>query len=291
MYRDRIRSNKRRALGYLAGFTTFWLATGGIVGWMAATAAGPSPDTRTGLADVGSGLLIGALLAMTGMAFTFVCGSAFILGRAGAVPADRRRHARLHAMVHRLARQDDLPVPEVYVVEQRALNAFATGTDPQHSAIAVTTGLLAGLDDEELEAVLAHELSHINNHDTRLLLVLTTLGVGFTGALAFLVHAARVIFRRARRSSRPGRAADGELVADRCGVALTHNPNGLVRALRTVNGSREPLGRGSLATSAMCIDSPLRHRHPTAWRQFTVRPSIEQRIESLQQPATDTVAA
>lgn len=102
---------------------------------------------------------------------------------AGAKEADRRRYAPLYGLVEALALGDGLPAPAVYIVQDPSPNAFATGMNPARSAVTVTSGLLAIMDREELEGVLAHEMSHIKNYDTRLLLIVSTL-VGLAALLA-----------------------------------------------------------------------------------------------------------
>ena len=178
-----------------------------------------------------------------------------MLAVAGAQPADRNRYPQLYNLVEALAIGDGLPMPAVYVVEDRSPNAFATGISPAKAAVTVTTGLLAVMDREELEGVLGHEISHIKNYDTRLLLIVTTL-LGMAGLLASLIW-------RSAFFARGGRGRDNnqfamllllaglllaivgfvvgpiirlalsrrrESLADASSVELTRNPVGLIRA-------------------------------------------------------------
>jgi heat shock protein HtpX len=200
-------------------------------------------------------------------------------------------------------------MPAVYVVHDESPNAFATGMSPQHAAVTVTTGLLAVMDREELEGVLGHELSHIKNYDTRLLLIITTL-IGMAGLLASMLWRSAFFVR--------GRGRDGnqltmlvivagallavvgfvlgplvrlalsrrrESLADASCVELVRNPVGLLRALRTLQANDVPLARTNHATAAMCIDDPLQHHPGALHRLFDTHPPIAERIAALEQMA------
>src|SRR5206468_11614714 len=113
-------------------------------------------------------------------------GAGAVLGMAGAMPADPLRFKDLHDVVEGISIGSGVPKPAVYVVDDPAPNAFATGRDPAHAAVTVTTGLLETMDRRELQAVVAHEMSHVKNLDVRLLLILSTL-IGLAAVIASVV--------------------------------------------------------------------------------------------------------
>ena len=241
--------------------------------------------------------------------FTLRSGTRLVLTLAGAKPADPVRHAQLYNLVQALAIGDGLPTPAVYVVDDPSPNAFATGISPSRAAVTVTSGLLAVMDREELEGVLGHELSHIKNYDTRLLLIVTTL-IGMAGLLASLAWRSAFFTRGRGRDAnqatlvimaaglllavvgflvgpiiRLALSRRRESLADASSVELTRNPAGLIRALRTLQTNDLPLARTNHATAAMCIDDPLQHHEGTVHRLFDTHPPIADRIAVLEQMA------
>lgn len=202
-----------------------------------------------------------------------------------------------------------LPTPAVYVIEDTSPNAFATGISPAHAAVTVTTGLLAVMDREELEGVLGHELSHIKNYDTRLLLIVTTL-LGMAGLAASLVWRSAFFMRGRGRNGqqlllvvlaagallavigfvvgpiiRLALSRRRESLADASSVELTRNPAGLIRALKTLQTNDVPLKKLNHATAAMCIDDPLQHHQGRIHRLFDTHPPIADRIATLERTA------
>ena len=231
-------------------------------------------------------------------------------------PADPVVHARLHNLVEGLCIAAGLPKPGVYVVEDPAPNAFATGRDPHHAAVAVTTGLLDKLTRVELEAVLAHELSHIKNRDT----LVTTLAVTLVGVVTLLADIAlRFLWwggprHRDDRQGGSGPAAllgllglglllvaplvgrlmqfavsrRREALADVSGVALTRYPPGLISALEKLRDDTTVVHSASRATAHLWIESPLARiasEGRGAWlnRLFDTHPPLEERIAALQE--------
>ena len=183
MYAENAR-NKRRAVGYIIAFALMWLGVGALIGWIAAYTLGRRAATPPPVAsNVLTGVLIAAALAALTVAFTLRSGTRLVLSIAGARVADPQTYPQLCNFVQALALGDGLPIPAVYVIEDISPNAFATGVSPAHAAVTVTTGLLAVMDREQLEGVLRHELSHIKNYDTRLLLIVT-LPLGMAGLAA-----------------------------------------------------------------------------------------------------------
>ena len=179
--------------------------------------------------------------------------------------------------------------------------------------VTVTTGLLAVMDREELEGVLGHEISHIKNYDTRLLLIVTTL-LGMAGLLASLIWRSAFFMRggRGRNNNqfamvlllaglllaivgfvvgpiiRLALSRRRESLADASSVELTRNPVGLIRALKTLQNNEVPLVKANHATAAMCIDDPLQHHESRIHRLFDTHPPIAERIATLERMAQGT---
>jgi len=303
---EQIARNKRRSAFYVVLFVVIWLGVGALLGWLAASLTtgpgGSAPVARY----VTTGLALAGLVALAGVAFTLQSGTRLVLAVAGAQPADPGRYTQVYDLVTALAIGDGLPVPAIYVVDDPSPNAFATGISPQHAAITVTTGLLAVMDREELEGVLGHEMSHIKNYDTRLLLIVTTL-IGLAGLLASVLWRSAFFVRGRGRNGnqltvlviaagallavigfvlgplvRLALSRRRESLADASSVELTRNPAGLLRALRTLQANDVPLARTNHATAAMCIDDPLQHHHGALHRLFDTHPPIAERIAVLE---------
>ncbi|GAA2052034.1 zinc metalloprotease HtpX [Catenulispora yoronensis] len=304
---EQIARNKRRTIIYIGLFFLAWLGIGAIVGELfAVTASQPTAGSGSAVGDIVFGVTLAAFIAAAGIAFTLRSGSRLVLSVAGAKPADRKQYAQLHGLVEALALGDGLPTPAVYVVEDPSPNAFATGMNPGRSAVTVTTGLLAMMDREELEGVLSHEMSHIKNYDTRLLLVVSTL-IGLAALLAGLVWRS-AFFMRSRGLNgaqlmllvfaagallsvvgfvlgpviRLALSRRRESLADASGVELSRNPAGLLSALRKLQANDTPLAHTNHATAAMCIDDPLQHHAGRMHRLFDTHPPIADRIAALE---------
>jgi heat shock protein HtpX len=309
MYEE-IASNKRRSVGYVIVFVLIWLGAGALIGVLAAVTLGRRPGSAAPIpADVITGVTIATVLAGVAIVFTFRAGTRLVLSIAGAQVADPQKYPQLCDLVQALAMGDGLPMPAVYVIDDNSPNAFATGISPAHAAVTVTTGLLAVMDREQLEGVLGHELSHIKNYDTRLLLIVTTL-LGMAGLAASIVWRSAFFMR--------GRGRDGqqlvllvfaagallavvgfvvgpiirlalsrrrESLADASSVELTRNPAGLIRALKTLQNNDVPLKKLNHATAAMCIDDPLQHHEGRIHRLFDTHPPIADRIATLERTA------
>src|SRR5436305_6843496 len=168
-----ITTNKRKSVVVIVGFLAVWLAAGAIIGVIA------TADT-TGA--IGGAIALGVLGVLAAL-YAYYLGAPTVLSAMGAHEADRGQYQQLYNIVETLAIGDGLPLPKVYVIEDASPNAFATGRDPNHAAVTVTTGLLQMMNREELEGVLAHEMSHIKNFDVRLLLVVTTM-IGMAALIA-----------------------------------------------------------------------------------------------------------
>jgi len=229
-----------------------------------------------------------------------------VLAAAGAHEADPRQYQQLYNIVQTLSIGDGLPVPKVYVVDDPSPNAFATGRDPNHAVVAVTTGLLQMMNREELEGVLSHEMSHIKNYDVRLLLIVSTM-IGMAALIASFVW--RGAFRIRSRDARAmlvilaigivfgllaaivgpimqmALSRQRESLADASGVELTRNPQGLLSALKKIAQNDKPVERFNHATAAMYIDNPKEHHGSFFNHLFDSHPPIEERIAALERIA------
>ena len=216
----------------------------------------------------------------------------------------------LHRTVENLCIGAGLPMPKVYVIEDGSPNAFATGRDPDHAAIAVTRGLLQKLDKLELEGVIAHELSHIGNYDIRVMTIVVVL-VGLTALMAdFALRL--TLFGAGRRSSNRGRGGGAgvaiiyaialvaiiltpiaaqlirfavsrqrEFLADGSAALLTRYPEGLARALEKISADPDPLEVANKATAHLYINNPLREHKSFLNNLFSTHPPVEERIGLL----------
>jgi heat shock protein HtpX len=260
------------------------------------------------------GVAFGVALALALTIFAFFSSSSLALGSTGAHPAPESEYLQLHNLVEAMAISAGIPKPRVYVVDDPAPNAFATGRDPEHAAVAVTTGLLERMNRDELEGVIAHELSHIRNLDIRVMTVaVATAGsvavitdvfwrLAFWGAiagsgrrrgndrggnplalLAMVVVAVlapiAALFLKAAISRRR------EALADATAVKLTRYPTGLRRALEKLDADSTVVRRTSHATSHLWIESPddreLGNRGARVNTMFNTHPPLSERIDIL----------
>lgn len=218
-----------------------------------------------------------------------------VLAVSRARPADPVDHARLHNVVEGLCMAAGLPNPRIYVVDDDVPNAFTAGRSPRHAVVAVTTGLLAQLNRIELEAVLAHELSHVKNHDAMVsTLAVTTVGLpalvadralrSSPSVGMLLLPLAALAARLIRLVVNPRR----EVLADVTGVSLTRYPPGLITALEKVQAGGGIVHSGSPATAHLWLESPVPRAESEGrlgWlgRLVDTHPPLEERIEALRE--------
>ncbi len=232
-----------------------------------------------------------------------------VLGMARAKEADEREYRELHRVVENLAITAGLPKPKVYIVDERQPNAFATGRDPKHAVVAVTTGLLDILDRSELEGVLAHELSHIGNRD----MLVSTVAVVLAGFISIVadIFLRSLVWGRFVRNDNRGSAGgllliagiigavlapvgalliqlaisrQREYLADASGALLTRYPDGLASALRKISASRIPLRAARTSTAHLWIANPFRGNAGMRMQGlFQTHPPVEKRIQRLEE--------
>lgn len=228
------------------------------------------------------------------------------LSMSGAKPASRDEFLDLHRILENLSITAGLPIPALYIINDPSPNAFATGRDKEHAAVAVTTGLLSILEKSELEGVIAHELSHIGNHDTLLQTVVVVL-VGFIAILADIFT--RSTFGRGNKREGGGNSGGilvivgvifvilspivaqliqlaisrkREFLADVSGALLTRYPEGLANALRKISVTDIPLTKAHNATAHLFIANPFGSKsiHGLS-KLFMTHPPVEERIAAL----------
>ncbi len=303
---ESVDANKQKSALVVAGFVVFiFLAT---VVLSKALGAYYGYET-SGFGLAGISLIISGISSFISYYFS----DRIILSMSGARPADRKRDYQFYTVTENLCLAAGLPMPKLFVIEDTALNAFATGRDPKHGVVCATTGILAKLDRTELEGVIGHELSHIANYDTRLLSIVTVL-VGVVTLLGDWVL--RASWHGGSRRSRDEDRGSGlimlfgivfavlspivaqiiqlavnrrrEYLADASSVKLTRQPSGLISALRKLGADREPLEAANKATAHLYITNPLKNRHDAiGWFAglFNTHPPLEDRIRTLEKMA------
>jgi heat shock protein HtpX len=314
---NEIASNNRRSIIFIGLFFVIWIAIGAVCGLLfeslsshvASNVAAPSQTVNYGLAPIFVGMAICAFLAILGILYSLKAGARMVLRVSGAVPADPVRYQQLHDLVDALAIGEGIPKPDVYVIEDPSPNAFATGVSSDKASITFTTGLVQVMNREELEGVAGHEMSHIKNHDIRLLLVVSTM-IGMAALLASIFWRGAFFASMGRGSGRNGGliiivifvaglllaivgfifgplirlalSRRRESLADVSGVELTRNPAGLLSALKKLQQNDVPFKKMNHATASMCIDDPLRHHESWIHRLYDTHPPIEERIAELE---------
>ena len=219
----------------------------------------------------------------------------------GAKPIEKRDNPRFYRTVENLAIAGGLPMPKVYVIDDPAPNAFATGRDPKHSVVAATTGLLDIMDDTELEGVVAHELSHVKNYDIRVMMIV----VGLVGAIGFIADmimhmmwfsggdedrnvspltivaaiAAAILAPFAAMMIQLAVSRRREYLADSSGALLTRYPDGLASALEKIRDHGSALQRQNTATAHLFLANPLKGKSFAKF--FSTHPPVEERIAKL----------
>ena len=251
-----------------------------------------------------NGLIIGLAFAICTNAFAYFFSDKIALWSSGARPVTQEEVPRLYAVMERLAAKANLPVPKLYVVPEAAPNAFATGRNPRHASVAVTEGLLQLMNDEELEGVIAHELSHVRNYD----ILISSIAATMAGAITWIAHWGPWLGYGSRDDDRE-RGGGGlmalllmilaplaavllqfalsrqrEYSADETGVRMVGNPYGLIRALEKLGAynNRIPTTAIPPATAALCIVKPLFGMGAMS-SLFSTHPPLGDRIAALRQ--------
>ena len=296
---DLYRKNTRRSILLIAGFVLVVLAMGWFLGYL----------FEGGFV----GVPIAAVIA-TGMTWlSYRSGDKIVLAVSRAREVTHEQEPRLHNIVEGLCIAAGIPKPKVYVVEDAAPNAFATGRDPAHASIAVTRGLLERMNRVELEGVVGHELAHVKNRDTLVMAVAATLlgivvlvsdwtlramfwgggrrrgrdaGGGGAAVFALVGLALAILMPIIAQVIRATISRQRESLADVSGVQYTRYPPGLISALEKLRDDQTVVRSASRATAALWIESPLqREQGFFGWlnRLFDTHPPLDERIKILKE--------
>jgi heat shock protein HtpX len=292
-----IASNKRKS----------WLVVVAFVGFIVGATYLMARGLGYGLDVVGVALIFSGVMSFA----SYWWSDKIILSISGARVATREEFFDFYTVTENLAASQRLPKPRLYVIDDTAMNAFATGRDPEHAVICATTGILNRLTRAELEGVIAHELSHVQNYDIRLMSIVTIL-VGFIALLAdwflrmtywgggrkrddrdsgqigmilFIVGMVLAILSPiAAQLIQLAISRRREFLADASGVGMTKNPEGLARALEKISHDQEPLEAANKATAHLYIANPLKNVHGgIGWFAglFATHPPVAERVKAL----------
>lgn len=282
---QQIASNKRRSFLIIVLFLIFISATAYLI--------------AQGF-DIPHLLPLAIIFSIGSSLISYLSGDKLVLSLHHATPATKKDYFNFCTLVENLAIKSQLPIPKTYVINSSALNAFATGRDPHHASICATTGLLNQLDRTELEAVLAHELSHIQNYDTRLMTIVSIL----IGTLTILINFSSSSFIHRDRKNRSDPfliiglilivfapiiakliqlaiSRQREYLADASAINFTKYPAGLIRALTKISQQSTNFTQASTATATLYIHNPFKNNRLA--NLFSTHPSIESRIQALSQ--------
>jgi heat shock protein HtpX len=283
MYSE-IAQNKRRSVVLLLGFGIL----AGAFGWLLAMYTGDKYLT---------GFVLGfaIIYAIVG----YFAGGRMSLALNGAQEIQKKDDPRLWRVVENLAITEGMPMPKVYIIEDRAPNAFATGRDPRHSAVCVTTGLLQIMDDSELQGVMAHELSHIKNYDIRVAMLAFALTAVIAVIADFILRMvwfrdndnrnnqiflilgiiAAILAPLIATLIQLAVSRKREYLADASGALATRYPDGLASALEKIARHGSALKRENTSTAHFFFANPLKAKNIA--RLFSTHPPIEDRIARL----------
>jgi heat shock protein HtpX len=300
-FRDRIAANKRNSLFLIAIFLAFVAVFGYVIGyaWIG--------DPVRALFGLVLAFVVGTISGFV----SYYAGGRIVLAASRAQEVTHDEAPQLFNVVEEMAIAGGLPMPKVYIIKDSAPNAFATGRDPEHASVAVTSGLLEKLNRDELQGVIAHEMSHVGNFDIRYAMLVGIL-VGTTVLISdFFLRS--LWFGGGRRREGGGQAQiimiivavvlailapifarllqlsisrQREYLADATAVKFTRNPKGLADALQKISGDREVLEAANRATAHLYIVNPIKRFEKRATGLFSTHPPIEERIQILRSMET-----
>ena len=293
---DAVAANRWRTIALVTVFTGLLTGLGFAVGEVFAPGGGLA--------------MVPAALGLSGVSATasYFAGDKLVLAQSQARELAPGEETQLRNVVETLSIGLGIPPPRIYVIDDTAPNAFATGRDPKHASIAVTRGLIDKLDRTELEGVIAHELSHVGNHDIRVMLLVTVLvgtvallsdwgmrsmfwgrgrrdrgGGGNAGVIILVVALALAILTPIiAQLIRLAVSRQREYLADASGALLTRYPPGLASALRKIAGDKEALEVANKATASLYFANPLKDAPRAMDGLFDTHPPIAERIRRLE---------
>ncbi len=254
-------------------------------------------------------LILGIIFSLVSTWGSYFYSDKIVLFSVGAKPVTKEEYFDFYTVTENIAISAGLPMPKLYVIEDRSLNAFATGRDPKHAVVCATTGLLEKMDRTELEGVIAHELSHIKNYDILLSSVVAVLvgmialvsdwimrNLWWSGLrrdddqdnrnplLAIFIVVVLILTPIIATLIQLAISRQREYLADANGVLLTRYPQGLIRALKKIEESTLPLRTANSATAHLFIANPFKKVKKSSWfvSLFNTHPPIEERIRILE---------
>lgn len=286
MYKN-IAQNKRRTVIIIVGFVLMIAAIAAIFAYV-------YQDVMIAVWTV--------VVAIVYAIFQYFFAGSIATAMTGAKEIQKKDNPRLYNIVENLSISTGLPMPKVYIIEDAAPNAFATGRDPKHAVVAATTGLLDIMDNKELTAVMAHEMSHIKNYDIRVSMIVFGL-VCVVGLISDVAY--RMMFYGSRRRDEEGSpvgyvlivvaavfaplvaavaqmavSRQREYLADASAAHITRYPEGMIAALKKLQNHAQPMRNQNVAASSMYISEPLRKGFFS--NLMSTHPPIEKRIERLE---------
>jgi len=293
---SQITSNKRKSILLIAIFVVFVA----LLGWLLGEYSGYGYG----------GLLLAAIISLIMALFSYYGGDKVALITSGAKgPIKKEENPYIYRLVENLCITAGLPTPKIYVIPDPAPNAFATGRDPKNSSIALTTGLIESLENEELEGVIAHELSHIKNYDIRLMMLVIVL-VGTVALISDWFLRVRLFGKNNDSDNQIGKllaiagiilallspfiaqliklaiSRKREFMADADGALLTRYPEGLAKALEKISNYKTPLKKANNAVAHLYISNPFGGKTKNSLHNlFSTHPPIEERVAFLREMA------
>lgn len=298
---DRIAQNKRNSIFLALAVMVLLGLLGLFIGWAV------TGDPTGALPSAGIAIVVGLVASL----FSYYLGDSLVLSVSGAKEVTAETHPQLINVVQEIAIAANVPMPKVYLIDDTAPNAFATGRDPQHASVAITIGLLQKLDREELQGVMAHELSHVRNFDIRFSLMVGVLvgsialladfflrfsfwggggrrsrdrdsGGGGLQIIVFVIAIVLAILAPIMaRMVQMAVSRQREYLADVSGVELTRNPAGLERALAKIALDPEPLEVANRATQHLYFENPIKSATSRSSSLFSTHPPVMERINRL----------
>lgn len=297
---DRIAENRRNSI-LLALIVVALLGVLGLfIGWAVAG------DPAAAIPSMGLAVVVGTIASLV----SYYAGDSLVLRVSGAREVDERTAPQLMNVVREMTIAANVPMPRVYIIDDTAPNAFATGRDPKHASVAITTGLLQKLDREELQGVIAHELSHVRNFDIRFSVMVGVLvgsiamladfflrftfwgggggsrnrdrggGGGLQVVVLIVAILLAILAPIVARLVQLAVSREREYLADAAGVELTRNPYGLQRALAKIALDPEPLEVANRATQHLYFENPMKKLGGTS-ALFSTHPPTLERINRL----------
>lgn len=297
-------ANKRKSAVVVIGFFVFVAVAIYFISGAFSIYLGYEPG---GLGMVGIAFIISGIMSFG----SYYYSDKIVLKISGARPADRNRDFNFYTVAENLSLAVGIPKPKLYIIDDMAPNAFATGRNPEHAVVCATTGLLQKLNRTELEGVVAHELSHIKNYDIRLMSIVTVM-VGMIALLGDFFLRMSFYGRGGKKSEKSGQlgaiimvvgilfailspfiatiiklaiSRRREFFADASAIAITRQPSGLINALQKISSDHEPLEVANKATAHLYIVNPFKDKVKSGARFFSglfnTHPPMEERLAQL----------